>query len=80
MACLPVWADRHHERWSRQGWREPSAHEVMAMVTEYVQICDTCLGTVAQIAHAALAHVSVVDQAQVSQDVEPRHREQIWGV
>ena len=29
MACLPVWADRHHERWSRQGWREPSATDVM---------------------------------------------------
>ena len=31
MACLPVWADRHHERWSRQGWREPSATEVMRL-------------------------------------------------
>ena len=25
MACLPLWADRHHERWSPQGWREPPA-------------------------------------------------------
>src|SRR5258707_7353420 len=42
MACLPVWADRHHERWSRQGWREPSAHEIMALFTDYLMVCEAC--------------------------------------
>ena len=77
MACLPAWADRHHERWSRQGWREPSAHEIMALFTDYLRVCETCLGTVAQLASAALAHAPVVDPAQVTRDVEQQHHEQV---
>jgi hypothetical protein len=78
MACLPVWADRDHERWSRtRDWREPSAQEVMAMVTEYLQVCEACLGSVAELASAAMAHAPVVDQAQVTQKVEHQHHEQV---
>ena len=77
MACLPLWADRHHERWSRQGWREPSATEVMALFTDYLRVCETCLGTVVQIARAAVAHAPVVDQAQVTQDVEQQYTAQV---
>jgi hypothetical protein len=77
MACLPVWADRHHERWSRQGWREPSATEVIALFTDYLRVCEACLGTVVQVARTAVAHAPVVDPAQVTQDVEQRHGEQV---
>jgi hypothetical protein len=80
MACLPAWADRHHERWSRQGWREPSATEVMALFTDYVQVCEACLGTIAQIASAAVAHAPVVDQAQVTRDVEQQYTEQVHAL
>jgi hypothetical protein len=77
MACLPVWADRHHERWSRQGWREPSAHEIMSLFTDYLMVCEACLGPMAQIASAAVAHAPVVDQAQVTRDVEQQYTEQV---
>ena len=80
MACLPVWADRHHERWSRQGWREPSAHEVTTLFTDYVAICEACLGTVVQLARAAVAHAPVVDQAQVTRDVEQQYTEQVHAL
>jgi hypothetical protein len=80
MACLPIWADRHHERWSRQGWREPSANDVMALVTAYLQVCDVCLGTVAELASAALAHAPVVDPAQVARDVEPQYTGQVQAL
>ena len=80
MACLPVWADRHHERWSRQGWREPSAHEVMTLFTDYLMVCEACLGTVAQLASAAVAHAPVVDRAQVTQDVEQQYTEQVCAL
>jgi len=80
MACLPAWADRHHERWSRQGWREPSATEVMALVTEYLRVCDVCLGTVAEIASTAVAHAPVVDPAQVTRDVEQQYHEQVQAL
>jgi hypothetical protein len=80
MACLPVWADRHHERWSRQGWREPSAHEIMALFTDYLMVCEACLGTVAQLASATVALAPVVDQAQVTRDVEQQHREQVQAL
>jgi len=80
MACLPVWADRHHERWSRQGWREPSAHEIMALFTDYLMVCEACLGTVVQLASATVALAPVVDQAQVTRDVEQQHREQVQAL
>jgi hypothetical protein len=80
MACLPAWADRHHERWSRQGWREPSAHEIMALFTAYLQVCATCLETVAAIARAAVAHAPVVDPAQVTRDVEQQYHEQVQAL
>lgn len=75
MACLPAWASRQHERWSKQGWREPSAQEVMHVFKEYVMICDVCMGTIAQIAGAVLEHAPVVDRAQVTREVEQRHTE-----
>src|SRR5712691_10803629 len=80
MACLPVWAGRHRARWRRQGWREPSAHEIMALFTDYLMVCEACLGTVAQIASAAVAHAPVVDRAQVTRDVEQQHREQVQAL
>ena len=80
MACLPVWADRHHARWSRQGWREPSAHEIMALFTDYLMVCEACLGTVVQLASATVALAPVVDQAQVTRDVEQQHREQVQAL
>ena len=80
MACLPAWADRHHERWSRQGWREPSAHEIMALLTDYVQVCETCLEPVAEIARAAVAHAPVVDPAQVTRAVEQQYHEQVQAL
>jgi hypothetical protein len=80
MACLPVWADRHHERWSRQGWREPSATDVMHLFQDYLMVCEACLGTVVQIASAAVAHAPVVDQAQVTRDVEPQDTEQVHAL
>jgi hypothetical protein len=80
MACLPAWADRHHERWSRQGWREPSATEIMALFTAYLQVCEACLEPVAEIARAAVMHAPVVDPAQVTRDVEQQHREQVQAL
>ena len=77
MACLPAWADRHHARWSRQGWREPSATEVMALVTDYLRVCEVCLETVAEVARAAVAHAPIVDPVQVTQDVEQEYSEQV---
>ncbi len=80
IACLPVWADRHHARWSRQGWREPSATEVMHFFEDYLRVCETCLGTIAQIASAAVAHAPVVDQTAVTRDVEQQFTEQIQAL
>jgi regulator of protease activity HflC (stomatin/prohibitin superfamily) len=77
MACLPVWADRHHERWSRQGWREPSATEVTHLFEDYLRVCEACLGTVAQLVSTAVAHIPVVDPAEVTRDVEPQYTEQV---
>jgi hypothetical protein len=77
MACLPAWADRHHARWSRQGWREPSATEVMHLFQDYLMVCEACLRTVAQLASAAVAHAPVVDQAQVTRDVEQQYTEHV---
>ncbi len=80
MACLPLWADRHHERWSRQGWREPSATEVMHLFEDYLMVCEACLGTVAQLARAAVAHAPVVDPAEVMRDVEQQHAAQVHAL
>ncbi len=80
MACLPVWADRHHERWSRQGWREPSATEVMRLFQDYLMVCEACLGTVAEIASTAVAYAPVVDPAQVTRDVEEQYTEQVQAL
>jgi hypothetical protein len=77
MACLPVWADRHHERWSQQTWREPSAKNVMAMVTSYLQVCEACVETIPQLAHAAVANALIADPAQVTQEVAAQHREEV---
>jgi hypothetical protein len=80
MACLPAWADRHHERWSTQGWREPSVKEVMHVFQDYLMVCEACLGTMAQIASAAVAHAPVVDRAQVTRDVEQRNTPQVHAL
>jgi hypothetical protein len=77
MSCLPAWADRRHERWTTQGWHEPSVKEVMQLVTDYLMVCEACLGTVAEIAAAALAQAPVVERAQVAPDVEQRYAEQV---
>jgi len=60
MACLPAWTDRHHERWSTRGWREPSPPEVMQLLTDYLRVCEACLGPLAALAHAAVAQAPVV--------------------
>jgi hypothetical protein len=80
MACLPAWADRHHERWSTQGWREPSVKEVMQIFQDYVRVCEACLGPVAQLASAALAHAPVVDRAHVTRDVEQGNAAQVHAL
>ena len=77
MSCLPAWADRRHERWTTHGWHEPSVKEVMQLVTDYLMVCETCLGTVAQIAAAAVAQAPVVERAQVAPAVEQRYAEQV---
>lgn len=78
IACLPLWADRDHERWgSRHTWREPSAQEVLALFTAYLQICETCLGTITALAQDAVAEAPVVERAQVAPDVEAQYAAQI---
>jgi hypothetical protein len=81
MAALPLWADRDHERWSpTHAWREPSAKDVIAMVTTYLQVCTACLETMAQLARTAVADTPVVDAAQVTQEVAAQHREQVQAL
>jgi len=80
MSCLPAWADRRHERWTTQGWHEPSVKAVMQLVTDYLMVCETCLGTVAQLAAAAVAQAPVVERAQVAPDVEQRYAEQVQAL
>jgi len=77
MSCLPAWADRRHERWNKHGWHEPSVKEVMQLVTDYLMVCEACLGSVGQIAAAAVAQAPVVERAQVAPDVAPRYAEQV---
>jgi|GEM_PF-2322649 len=80
MSCLPAWADRRHERWNKQGWCEPSVTEVMQLVTDYLMVCEACLGTIAQIADAAVAQASVVERVQVAPAIEPRYAEQVHAL
>jgi len=77
MSCLPAWADRRHERWTTQGWHEPSVQEVMQLVTDYLMVCETCLGSIAPVAAAAVAQAPVVERAHVAPDIEQRYAEQI---
>jgi hypothetical protein len=81
MAVLPLWADRDHERWSpTHAWREPSATDVMGILTAYLQVCTVCLGTVAALASAAVAQASDVDPAQITQVVEAQHATQVQAL
>ena len=80
ISCLPAWADRRHERWTTQGWHEPSVKEVMQLVTDYLMVCEACLGTVAEIAAAAVAQAPVVERAHVAPDVEQRYAEQVQAL
>ena len=80
MACLPSWADRRHERWTTQGWREPSVKEVMQLVTDYLMICETYLETVAQVAAAAVAQAPVVERAHVAPTIEPGYAEEVHAL
>lgn len=77
LVCLPAWADRRHERWTKHGWHEPSVKVVMQLVTDYLMVCETCLGTIAQVAAAAGAQAPVVERSQVAPDIEQRYAEQI---
>ncbi len=43
-------------------------------------VCEACLETVVQLASAAVAHAPVVDQVQVTRDVEPQSTEQIQAL
>jgi hypothetical protein len=76
LACLPAWTDRHHERWSTRGWREPSATEVMQHLTAYLRVWEVCRAPIAQLASAALAQAPVLEAAQVTQEVAPRYAAQ----
>jgi hypothetical protein len=76
MACLPAWTDRHHERWSTRGWREPSPPEVIQRLTDYLQVWEVCGEPLAQLAGAALEQAPVVEPAQVTQDLAPRYAAQ----
>jgi len=80
MSCLPAWTDRRHERWTTQGWREPSVKEVMQLVTDYVMVCEACLGTVAQIATAAVAQAPVLERAQVAPDIAQHYAAQVHAL
>jgi len=80
MSCLPAWADRRHERWTTQGWHEPSVKEVMQLVTDYLMVCEACLGTVTQIAAAAVAQAPVVERSQVAPAIEQRYAEQVHAL
>jgi len=77
IACLPAWADRHHERWGPRGWREPAPPEVMQRLTAYLQVCEACLGSMAQVAAAAVAAVPVVERAQVAPAIEQAYAAQL---
>lgn len=80
MACLPAWASRHQGRWSKQGWREPSVHEVMHVFQDYLMVCEACMGHIAQIASAVLEQAPVVDRAQVTRDVAQRNAEKVQAL
>jgi hypothetical protein len=77
LACLPAWADRHHERWGPRGWREPAPPEVLQRLTEYLRVCEACLGSMAQVAAAAVAAVPVVERAEVAPAIEQAYAEQL---
>lgn len=80
MACLPVWADRWHERWRQHTWREPTAHAALVMVTEYLRMCEACLASLTQMAQDAVATSVDLDPAQVAQDVAPQYATQVEGL
>jgi hypothetical protein len=80
MSCLPPWADRRHERWTTQGWHEPSVKAVMQLVTDYLMVCETCLRSIAQVATAAVAQAPVVERAQVAPAIEQRDAEQVQAL
>ena len=77
IACLPTWADRHHERWSTRGWREPSPPEAMQLVTDYVRVWEACSEPIVQLARAAVAAVPVVERAEVAPAVEQAYAAQL---
>jgi hypothetical protein len=77
LACLPAWTDRHHERWSTRGWREPSPPEVMQLVTDYVRVWEACSEPIVQLARAAVAQAPVVERAQVTPAVEQEYAAQL---
>ena len=77
LACLPAWTDRHHERWSTRGWREPSPPEVMQLLMDYLRVCEACLGSIAQLARAAVADAPVVERTQVAPAIEQEYAAQL---
>jgi hypothetical protein len=77
LACLPAWTDRHHERWSTLGWREPAPPEVLQLLTDYLRVCEACLGNIAQLARAAVADAPVVERAQVAPAIEQEYATQL---
>ena len=52
----------------------------MQLVTDYLLVCETCLGTLAEIAGAAVAQAPVVERAQVTQDVEQEYAAQVQAL
>ena len=52
----------------------------MALCTDYLMVCEACLGTVTQLARAAVAHVPIVDQVQVTRDVEQQYAAQVQAL
>jgi hypothetical protein len=52
----------------------------MHLFEDYLMVCEACLGTVAQLARAAVVHAPVVDPAEVMRDVEQQHAAQVQAL
>lgn len=77
LACLPAWSDRSHERWTKNGWREPSPAEAMQLVTAYVQLGEACKPTLVGLIHTAFEQTPLVEREHVAPAVEQEYADRI---